>query len=262
MSIASRTIASTLLAIIVGACSKDTPIAEVKGSCADVYKSLVCTWAKMQGDSLLEVGAVVPIASIENSPAQLPMVWPPAPVAVLDIPEAARQKSGLVHFTMYWEVGGHPPGAYMTPHFDFHFNTIASAERSAIDCADLSKPAALPTTYALPDIPLPPDMAAMLGVPALIGLCVPQMGMHAIPASELDSKEPFRASMVVGYTHGKPIFIEPMVAKAMLMEKKSFDLVIPQIPGLAGAHPTKFHAEYDATKQEYRMVFSEFTTGS
>jgi hypothetical protein len=66
--------------------------------------------------------------------------------------------------------------------------------------------------------------------------------------------------MVVGYAHGKSIFIEPMVAKAMLMEKKSFDLVIPQIPGLTGAHPTKFHAEYDATKQEYRMVFSEFTS--
>jgi len=262
MSIASQSIAFALLALVVGACSKDTPILEAKGSCADVYKSPVCTWAKTQGDRLLEVGAVVPIASIENSPAQVPMVWPPAPVAVLDIPEAARQKSGLVHFSMYWEAGGHPPGAYMTPHFDFHFNTITSAERSAIDCADLSKPAALPTAYALPDIPLPPDMTKMLGVPALIGLCVPQMGMHAIPASELDSKEPFRASMVVGYAHGKPIFVEPMVTKAMLMEKKSFDLVIPQIPGLAAAHPTKFHADYDATKQEYRMIFSEFANGS
>jgi hypothetical protein len=262
MSIASRSIVSTLLAIVVGACSKDTPVVEVKGPCADVYKASVCTWAKTQGDSLLEVGAVVPIASIENSPAQPPMVWPPAPVAVLDIPEAARQKSGLVHFTMYWEGGGHPPGAYMTPHFDFHFNTIASSERSAIDCADLSKPTALPTAYALPDIPLPPDVAKMMGVPALIGLCVPQMGMHAIPASELESKEPFRATMVVGYAHGKPIFIEPMLTNTMLMEKKPFDLAIPQIPGLAGAHPTKFHADYDAMKQEYRMIFSAFATGS
>ena len=262
MSIASRTIAPTLLAIIVGACSKDVPVVEVKGACADVYKSPVCTWARTQGDSLLEVGAVVPIASIENSPAQVPMVWPPVPVAVLDIPEAARQKSGLMHFTMYWEAGGHPPGAYMTPHFDFHFNTIASAERSAIDCVDLSKPAALPTAYALPDIPLPPDMAQMMGVPALIGLCVPQMGMHAVPASDIESKQPFRASMVIGYAHGKPIFVEPMVAKATLMEKKSFDLAIPQIPGLAGAHPTKFHAEYDAAKQEYRMILSGFATGT
>ena len=262
MSIASRTIGATLLVIVVGACSKDIPVTEVKGACADVYKAQVCTWAKTQGDNLLEVGAVVPVASIENSPAEVPMVWPPVPVAVLDIPEAIRQKSGLVHFTMYWEAGGHPPGAYMTPHFDFHFNAIASEERSAIDCVDLTKPAALPTAYGLPDIPLPPDMAKMMGVPALIGLCVPQMGMHAVPATELDSKEPFRATMVVGYAKGKPIFLEPMVAKAMLMERKSFDLVIPQIPGLVGAHPTKFHAEYDPKKQAYQMILSAFATGS
>jgi hypothetical protein len=257
-----RMVALMLLTIAVGACSKNTPVVEVKGPCADVYKAPVCTWATMQGDSLLEVGTVVPMASIENSPTDVPMVWPPVPVAALDIPEAARQKSGLAHFTMYWEAGGHPPGAYMTPHFDFHFNTITSSERSAIDCVDVSKPAALPAAYALPDIPLPPEMGAMMGVPALIGLCVPQMGMHAIPASELESKEPFRASMVIGYSHGKPIFVEPMVAKAMLMEKKSFDLVIPQIPALVGAHPTKFRAEYDAAKQQYRMILSGFATGT
>ena len=261
MSIAARAITFTLISIIVAACSKEAPIIEVKGPCADVFKSQVCTWAKTQGDSLLEVGAVVPIASIKNSPADVPMVWPPVPVAVLDTPDVGRQKSGLVDFTMYWEAGGHPPATYMTPHFDFHFYMISSAERSSIDCVDLSKPATLPTAYALPDIPLPPDMAAMMGVPALIGLCVPQMGMHAVPAPEIDSKAPFRGTMVVGYAQGKPVFLEPMVSKAMLMERKPFDLVIPQVPGLAGAHPTKFHAEFDATKQEYRMIFSAFTTG-
>ncbi len=260
MSITSRAVAPALLVSIIGACSTEAPITEVQGSCADVYGSQVCTWARTQGDNLFEAGAVVPIASIENSPADEPMAWPPAAVAVLDIPEAAQQKSGLRHFTMYWEAGGHPPGAFLTPHFDFHFYTIASAERSAIDCVDLSKPAELPAVYALPDVQLPPHMAEMTGVPVLTGLCVPQMGMHALPASEIESTELFHASMVVGYIHGKPIFIEPMVAKAMLMEKKSFDLAIPQIPGLVGAHPTKFHAEYDATKQEYRMVFSEFTS--
>jgi hypothetical protein len=163
---------------------------------------------------------------------------------------------------MYWEAGGHPPGAFLTPHFDFHFYTIGSAERSAIDCVNLSKPAELPAGYALPDIQLPPHMAEMTGVPVLTGLCVQQMGMHAIPASDVERSEPFRASMVVGYTQGKPIFIEPMVAKAMLMEKKSFDVVIPQIPGLVGAHPTKFHAEYDATEQEYRIVLSGFASSN
>lgn len=258
----SRAVALALAASVVAACSKETPIAAVRGSCADVYGAQVCTWARTQGDTLLEVGAVVPMASIENSPGHAPMVWPPAATAVLDIPEVARLQSGLRDFTVYWEEGGHPPAAYMTPHFDFHFNATSPAERAGFDCTDQSKPARLPAGYGLPDIPLPPEMARMTGVPVLVGLCVPQMGMHAVPSSELAGKGPFRATMVVGYMHGKPVFFEPMVAKAMLAEKQSFDLPMPLIPGFTGAHPTKFHAEYDATKQQYRMILSAFANAS
>jgi hypothetical protein len=84
------------------------------------------------------------------------------------------------------------------------------------------------------------------------------MGMHSLPTAEMESKDAFRGSMVVGYYHGKAIFIEPMLSKTMLMEKKSFDLPVPSIPGLTAAHPTKFHAEYDAAQQSYRFVFSAF----
>jgi len=45
------------------------------------------------------------------------------------------------------------------------------------------------------------------------------------------------------------------------MEKKSFDRSVPQIPRLTGPHPTKFRAEYDATRQKYRMIVSGFKTG-
>ena len=106
----------------------------------------------------------------------------------------------------------------MTPHLDFHFNTIASAERSAIDCADVSKPAALPTAYTLPDIH-PPGHGQDDGRACLIfGLCVRRNGDGDYLA-ELEGEESRFASMVVGYAHGKPIFVEPMVAKAMLMEE-------------------------------------------
>ena len=253
----------------LAACAKDAPkqaaadtaVADVKGKCTDVYKSQVCTFSKTQGTHVLEVGLVVPIASIENAPAKEDMVWPPKSLASVDLSDASKQQSGFSRMTMYWEAEGHPPGPYLTPHFDFHFNTISEADLAAIDCKDLSKPTALPASYALPDIPLPPDMAKMMGVKTLIGLCVPGMGMHSMPASELTSKEIFRGTMVVGYYKGKPIFIEPMLTKAMLMDKKSFDLDVPSVPGMTGVHPTKFHAEFDAAKQEYRMSFSGFTTG-
>ncbi|HZP87914.1 MAG TPA: hypothetical protein VFB54_13950 [Burkholderiales bacterium] len=258
MSVVLRIVVSLAFAMLASCAANETLLSEVKGTCTEVYNGAVCTWAKMNGDLPLEVGATIPIATIENSPPPQNMVWPPVPIAALDIPLPARAKSGLVHFSMYWEGMGHPPGAYMTPHYDFHFNAITSAERMAIDCSDLAKPAALPVAYALPDIPLPPDMAHMMGVPALVGLCVPQMGMHAVPASEVESTQPFRGTMVIGYLRGKPIFVEPMISRAMLLERKSFDLAVPEIHGFAGAHPTRFRADYDAAKQEYRLVFSQF----
>ena len=259
MSRCIRTSPALLLALAIGACAGDDPIVDVKGPCADAFKAQVCTWAKTKGKDLVEAGAVVPLASIENAPANPPMVWPPVAVAAIDLPDAVREHGGLTQLVMYWEAGGHPPGAFMTPHFDFHFYTVAAAERASMDCKDLSKPAALPVAYALPDIPLPPEMAKMMGVPALVGLCVPQMGMHALLATEIDRKDAFSGSMVIGYYKGKPIFIEPMLTKAMLMEKKSFDLPIPDVPGLTGGHPTKFHAEYDAGQQSYRFILSAFT---
>jgi hypothetical protein len=259
MSHRVQTISAVLLALAVGACTREAPLVEVKGACADVFKAQVCTWAKTKGTNLVEAGAVVPLASIENAPADQPMVWPPAAAAEIEMPEPVRQQGGLTQLTMYWESGGHPPGAYMTPHFDFHFYTVAASERAAMDCKDLSKPGTLPAAYGLPDIPLPPEMASMMGVPALIGLCVPQMGMHALLTSEIERKDAMSGSMVIGYYKGKPIFIEPMLSKAMLMRKQSFDLPVPDVPGLAGAHPTRFHADYDATQQAYRFTFSGFT---
>jgi hypothetical protein len=245
---------------MVLACAKQpAPVVEASGGCADANSAKVCTWSKSQGDSLIEVGATVPLASIENAPASTPMVWPPAAIATLDVPAAAQKSSGFSHFTMYWESTGHPPGPYLTPHFDFHFYTVANADRLAIDCKDEARPAAIPDAYALPDIPLPPMMSKMTGVPTLVGVCVPQMGMHSLLRAEMESKDLFRGTMVIGYYHAKPIFIEPMITKAMLMERKSFDLPIPSIPGI-GTHPSKFHAAFDNAKQEYRFTFSGFVT--
>ena len=242
--------------------SKDVSISETKGACAEIHKSEVCTWAKMQGETLLEVGATVPIGTIENAPADTTMVWPPVAIATLDIPEVARQKSGMTNVTVFWEPHGHPTPTFLTPHFDFHFNGISSTELAAIDCKDLTKPSSLPAGYALPDFDLPPDMTKMMGVKTMIGLCVPKMGMHAVPTVDVERKEPITASMVVGYNIGKPIFFEPMISKALLMQKQSFDLPIAAVPGLIGAQPSKFHAEYDAQKQEHRLILSGFSAGS
>jgi len=248
-----------MLAAALGACAREVPVVEVMGECADVHQAELCTWARMQGTTVVAVGATVPLASIENAPDDMEMTWPPAMAAVLRMPESAQQQAGLTEVTVFWEPHGHPPGPYLTPHFDFHFYTIARADRAAIDCIDKTKPSVLPAGYRLPDVTLPPDMAELTGVSTLIGLCVEKMGMHSLLTSELESTDTFRGSMVLGYYHGTPIFIEPMVTRELLLEKRSFDLPIPSIPGMAGKYPQAFHAEYDAEHQVYHLVFSDFT---
>ena len=190
------------------------------------------------------------------------MSWPPATDATLKLPESVLPQSGLTNLTVYWEATGHPPGAYLTPHFDFHFYTVAPEEQAAIDCKDDAKPAVLAAGYSLPDQPLPPDMAKMTGVKSLVGICVPAMGMHSLPTAELESKDLFRGDMVIGYYHGKNVFIEPMLTRDRLMEKQSFDLPIPAIPGFTGTYPRTWHADYDPQAQSYRFVFAGFAPGS
>lgn len=251
-----------VVVLTVAACATHPQTVQVNGDCADVYQAHICSWATMQGKNVVEAGVILPVAAIENAPTQVPMVWPPVPSAVLQLPESAQQQTGLTQFTMFWEAEGHPPKPYLTPHFDFHFYTIPAAERTAIDCKDDSKPAALAAGYSLPDQPLPPEMAKMTGVSTLVGICVPQMGMHSLLTTELASDAPFRGSMVIGYYHGKPIFIEPMLSRVMLLEKRSFDLPIPSIPGLSGSYPRVFHATYDAQQNAYHFAFSDFRAGA
>jgi hypothetical protein len=137
------------------------------------------------------------------------------------------------------------------PHFDFHFNNISQADVAAIDCADTTKPAVLPAAYELPDPTLPQ-------IGRLVGLCVPGMGMHALPTAELNSTTPFQKTMIVGYYHQQPIFVEPMIARATLMERRTFSIDVPSVAGAPARVriPSGFQAQYDSTTQAYRFEFS------
>ncbi len=179
------------------------------------------------------------------------MTWPPVADATLPLPDVVRTAAGFDNLTVFWEPHGHPPGPYTAPHFDFHFNAISVPELAAIDCTDSSKPQTLAARYELPDVPVP-DMGT------LVGLCVPGMGMHALPSSDLHATVPFQKTMVVGYYHARPIFIEPMITREALLAGRAFDLAIPPIRGMGASVrvPTRFRADYDRGTQEYRFVFS------
>jgi hypothetical protein len=247
----SRTPLAAFAAASLAGCAAGSPIVHVAGACADVHGGTVCTWANTQGANVIDIGATIPMASITGAPHDHEMTWPPLSSGVLELPAGTQERTGLSHLTVYWEPHGHPPGAYLTPHFDFHFYTIGNAERLAIDCTSATKPAQLPEGYALPDF----DFGPPIGM--AVGICVPGMGMHALPESELESTDTFRGTMVVGYYHGETIFIEPMISRDMLLERKSFELPIPAGSGVRATH---FRADYDAETDAYRFTFSGFPT--
>jgi hypothetical protein len=247
-----RSVAATLFTVMQVACAGRTPEPRtVQGECTDVFGASVCTWATMDGDAVMAFGATVPLAVAERAPHDMEMAWPPVANAVVRMPAEVTAATGVDHLTVYWEPHGHPPGAYLTPHFDFHFYNISTATRVAIDCTDATKPAALPADYGMIDLEVPD-----LGV--LVGLCVPEMGMHTLLASEMESDRIFDGTMVIGFYHGSPIFFEPMIARDMLLRRQSFELPMPAVTGLpAGVrYPQRFRAEYDTAGAAYRFTFS------
>ena len=176
-----------------------------------------------------------------------------AAVAIGALPAIAQEQMGVQDLKIYWEPHGHPPGAYLVPHFDFHFFVIPAEEANAIDCSNLSKPTELPTGYALPDVDIPE-------IGNVIGLCVPGMGMHSLLQSEIESEDTFTGAMVIGYYANDPIFYEPMITKELLQRRESFSVPMPSVAGVAAGVtlPTTFEGVYDAEADAYRFVFTGF----
>ncbi|MBA2627997.1 MAG: hypothetical protein H0U85_08290, partial [Gemmatimonadales bacterium] len=91
-----RTNARLGLVVLLGACARQVPLplVEVSGACGDAFQGRICTWAHTKGGSLIDAGATIPIASIDNAPADAAMAWPPAPTAALPMPVTAAARTG------------------------------------------------------------------------------------------------------------------------------------------------------------------------
>lgn len=224
----------------------------ISRACGLVLASQVCVSAVLDGSEVRQLDVTVPLRLIEAVPSEVEMSWPPEEMAAIVLPDDVRAAIGIVRLGINWEAHGHPPGPLLTPHFDFHFYNIGDDELDVLNCVDESKPVSLPYGYVLPDIDVP-------GLGVLRGLCVPRMGMHAMPENEVTGEEPFRATMVMGYYGGSPIFFEPMVSRARLLERADFALELPRVATPEGVrYPTAFAAEYDATTDHYRFVMTGF----
>lgn len=249
--------ALALLVPFAAACQQPEAAPTEVRNCMDLLGAEVCTWAVLHDGAVTQVGLDLPLSVVEAVPADAPMTWPPQPLANLAFPDEAVAATGLTYAGIYWESHGHPPGPFLTPHFDLHFYSVGQEAVQAMDCMDESKPAGLPEGYELPDLTIPE-----LGT--LVGTCVPSMGMHAIPAADLEQTGLFEATMIVGYYGGSPIFIEPMIAQDFLLQRADFSLDVPSVEGVAEgvSLPGAFQAEYEEEQDSYRFVFSGFGSGA
>jgi len=221
--------------------------------CGSVFGSQIGVGGTASGKKIRSIRATVPLSVIQGAPPPGAMKWPPESNLVLPLPSEIRSATGVEELTFYWEAMGHPPGPFLTPHFDFHFYVIPEAERRALDCKNDKKPESRPTNYSLFDVNIP-------GIGLLKGLCVPLMGMHSLLNADAQATKPFKATLVMGFYNGKPIFFEPMIAKATLLEKKNFSLRVPSPSGLpANVHyPQRFKATYDKSSKGSVFAFKAF----
>ena len=178
---------------------------------------------------------------------------------------------------MNWNPAGHEPeGVYEgVPHFDFHFYTIAKAERDAIVPTD---PEFARKANNVPAKEFVPQFAVPLGPPGAppAAVAVPKMGVHWLDirtpeiqklVGKPEAYKPFTATFIHGSWDGRFTFWEPMITRAHILEKKSTtdaavrDQIIPlPLPAkyhVPGYYPGAYRITWDADAKEYRIALSE-----
>ncbi len=156
------------------------------------------------------------------------------------------------HAVVNWNPTGHPPaGIFTVPHFDVHFYTITSEERSAILPSDpqfAAKAARLPSAEFRPSGYVNDAFA------------IPQMGVHwTDPSSPAFIGQPFAKEFIYGSWDGSLTFYEPMLTKALLETKPATTVTAIKLPAKyakAGSYPTSYTIGYDAAAKEYRIGLS------
>lgn len=225
-----------------GADAGERPTTKVDGKTSDLFGSQAASYAFVDDETgvVVKVGFTVPVKAFADAPAGAPF----QDDLVLEMPKVARDQTILNHVRVNWLTSGHGPSPYSAPHFDMHFQRGSIAEVDAIDCAADKR---LPPATALPD---------GYGAPEL---CVNAMGQHSWP--QADKGTAWTGSIIMGYWATKVSFIEPMISKAKLLEKKSFELPVNKPASTGGAHtlfPRRMTAKFDAAAAAYAFEFDTF----
>ena len=244
LSIKIFCIISMLIATI--AFNADAAVHEEKVTTQASSGQNVSTWAKVDSsNSVVEAGVTIPYEIIERPPSELGK-GPAGSIVVSPFPEIVRKSTFLNHFELNWEMHGHEPKVFMVPHFDFHFYGVPTQEVFKVAAQDPLQPEVrqVPAGYIYPGREF----------------TVPQMGVHAVRPSDLE--RPFSDVLIFGFYGGKMTFIEPMVTRDRMLEKKhiTYDIPVPGYLGKSTRYPTKVDIRYDSKAKAYQIIFSGFRT--
>lgn len=151
------------------------------------------------------------------------------------------------HLVANWNAHGHPPGPYLSAHFDFHFYLIALQERLAITANDPLSVAPLPGGY------LPADYIGPLGPE-------PQMGGHCVDVTSPElNGGPFTHTFIFGAYNSKVAFYEPMITHDYLLQSNGGTFVIKQPASVSksGYYPTRYTISKAANGNRY-VILTDF----
>jgi hypothetical protein len=213
----------------------ERPTTRVEGKSGKLFDGTAKSFAIVDDETgvVVTVGYTVPVKAFSSAPEGAPF----QDDLVLEMPKVAQDQTILNHVRVNWLTDGHGPAPYGEPHFDMHFQRGTIDEVDTIDCkADTRMPpaTALPPGYGKPE------------------LCVNAMGMHSWP--QADKGSDWKGSIIMGFWATKVSFIEPMISKAKLLEKKTFELEIGRPASTGGAktlYPRRLTARYDAAADSY-----------
>jgi len=194
---------------------------------------------------------------------------------ILELP--AKHNTPIRFVELNWNPSGHEPeGVYLdVPHFDFHFYTVAKAERDAIVPTN---PQFAKEADNIPVGDFVPPFTAPLGPPGVppSGIAVPKMGVHWVDlrSQELqgilgkpEAFKPFTTTFIYGSWNGKFHFLEPMITRAYLLEKKTtkdagvrdetIAIPVPARYADPGYYPTAYRITWDEQSREYRVALTK-----
>ncbi len=233
-------------------CKDDDPVngapAITYGESGDLYGGTIKTYYQADAAGVpLELGIVLP----DQSMNELGGHHDAMAMFSLDIPARALEQTAFRHMMFDWNPHGHEPvGVFDLPHFDLHYYYTSESDRMAItpmDTVEFMQPVAAGTL---------PDYYVNIGG-------VPQMGAHWIDPIKpvFNGSEAFTEVFIYGSYAGKTTFMEPMITRAFVLEKKDFEADIPQpavFPVTGKYYPRKYGFKFMAAEQEYHFYVSDF----